>query len=216
MAIRSADSTAPSGADVPTAERLIGKGWAQGVALVMIFGFFVMGILAYRTYTASMPLPDKAVSQSGRVLFTGADITKGQEIFQARGLQEYGSIVGHGAYLGPDYTADYLRRATDDVAAQYRQTGMGDTHDAVVQEFRTNRYNADDGTLVFTDRQVAAFDRIAQYYGDYFGEDSTKYGLRPKLITDPTEIRDLTAFVAWTAWASAADRPGHDYSYTNN
>ena len=41
--------------------RLIGKGWVQGVALVMIFGFFVMGILAYRTYAASMPMPDKVV-----------------------------------------------------------------------------------------------------------------------------------------------------------
>ena len=38
-------------------ETLIGKGWVQGVALVMIFGFFVMGLLAYRTYTASMPMP---------------------------------------------------------------------------------------------------------------------------------------------------------------
>ena len=58
----------------------------------MLFGFFVMGILAYRTYTASMPLPDKVVTQSGEPLFSGADITRGQEIFQARGLMQYGSI----------------------------------------------------------------------------------------------------------------------------
>lgn len=96
---------------------MVGKGWVQGVALVLIFGFFVMGILAYRTYTASMPVPDKVVTESGRVLFSGADITRGQELYQARGLHEYGSVVGHGAYLGPDYTADYLRRASDDVEA---------------------------------------------------------------------------------------------------
>src|SRR4029079_296381 len=35
-------------------------------------------------------------------------------------------------------------------------------------------------------------------------------------ITDPTKLRQLTAFFAWTAWAAAAKRPGHDYSYTNN
>src|SRR5512135_1300778 len=72
--------------DQHSAERIVGKGWIQGVALVMIFGFFVMGILAYRTYTASMPLPDKVVTQSGQVLFTGQQITRGQELFQARGL----------------------------------------------------------------------------------------------------------------------------------
>lgn len=199
-----------------TSQPLIGKGWVQGVALVMIFGFFVMGLLAYRTYTASMPMPDKVVTPSGQVVFTGDEITRGQELFQSRGLQEYGSIVGHGAYLGPDYTADYLRRATEDVATQLRDGGMADTHDAVVTEFRTNRFNPETRTLVFTDRQAEAFDRITQHYAEFFGEDSTKHGLLPRLITDPAEIHDLTAFFAWTAWASAADRPGHNYSYTNN
>jgi nitric oxide reductase subunit B len=42
------------------------------------------------------------------------------------------------------------------------------------------------------------------------------YGLRPAAITDPEEIRQLTAYFGWTAWASAALRPGEDYSYTNN
>jgi nitric oxide reductase subunit B len=216
MAIEPTQSLSSPPADQTSPERLIGKGWVQGVALVMIFGFFVMGILVYRTYTASMPMPQRVVSPSGQLLFTGADITRGQELYQARGLHEYGSIVGHGAYLGPDYTADYLRRASEDVAEQYRAQGLGDTHDAVVNEFRVNRYDPATGTLVFTDHQVAAFHRINQHYADLFGENSTRFGLRPKLITDAAEIHDLTAFFAWTAWASAAERPGHKYSYTNN
>jgi nitric oxide reductase subunit B len=216
MATEPAQSVSPSTSDGPASQPLIGKGWIQGVALVMIFGFLVMGILAYRTYTASMPLPDKVVGQSGQVLFTGAQITRGQELFQARGLQEYGSVVGHGAYLGPDFTAEYLRMATDDVAAQLRAGGMGDTHDAVVREFRTNRYDPATRTLVFTDRQAAAFDKVARHYAAYFGENSTKYGLSPRLITNPSDIHDLTAFFAWTAWGAAAERPGHNYTYTNN
>jgi len=62
---------------------LISKGWVQGVAIVMIFGFFVMGILAYRTYTASMPQPDKVVNSAGETIFTTADITAGQELFNS-------------------------------------------------------------------------------------------------------------------------------------
>jgi nitric oxide reductase subunit B len=216
MAIDPAQSSSAPDTDQPSSERLVGKGWIQGVALVMIFGFFVMGILVYRTYTASMPMPDKVVSESGKVLFTREQITRGQELFQARGLQEYGSVVGHGAYLGPDYTADYLRMATDDVADQFRAHGIADPHERVVTEFRTNRYDGHTGTLVFTDRQAAAFERIQGHYANFFGENSTKYGLRPNLITDKAEIRNLTAFFAWTAWASAAERPGHNYSYTNN
>ena len=88
--------------------------WVQGVALVMIFGFLVMGFLAYRTYTASMPLPDKIVSQSsGETILTKDEILNGQALYQARGLQQYGSVMGHGAYLGPDYTAEYLRMSLE-------------------------------------------------------------------------------------------------------
>ena len=156
---------------------MIGKGWVQGVALVLIVGFFVMGILVYRTYTASMPMPDKVVTEAGEVLFTAADITRGQELYQARGLHEYGSVVGHGAYLGPDYTADYLRRATDDVGAQFQAQGVGDVQSAVVRDFRTNRYDPATKTLVFTDEQAAAFDRIARHYANFFGPESHNNGL---------------------------------------
>ena len=126
MAIDPAQSLSPSTEDSPSSQPMIGKGWVQGVALVLILGFFVMGILVYRTYTASMPMPDKVVTATGQVLFTADDITRGQELYQARGLHEYGSVVGHGAYLGPDYTADYLRRATDDVGTQFQDQGVGD------------------------------------------------------------------------------------------
>ena len=98
--------------------RLIGKGWIQGVALVMLFGFTVMGLLAYRTYTNSMPQPQKVVTESGETLFTTQDITEGQKLFQARGLMEYGSILGHGGYLGPDFTAEYLRMEATSVKNQ--------------------------------------------------------------------------------------------------
>lgn len=186
----------PTSAQQSSSQPLVGKGWVQGVALVMIFGFLVMGILAYRTYSASMPMPDKVVSESGQLLFTGEDITRGQELYQARGLMEYGSVLGHGACLGPDYTAEYLRAATQDVADQLRAQGVSEPRDRVVTEFRTNRYNPVTKTLVFTDRQAAAFDHIQNRYAAYFGENSTKYGLLPHMITDRAQIRELTGFFA--------------------
>ena len=173
-----------------------------------------MGILAYRTYSASMPMPEKVVSESGQLLFTADDITQGQELYQARGLMEYGSVLGHGAYLGPDYTAEYLRMATDDVADQLRAQGVIDPRGRVVAEFRGLQPRHQDAGVHRP--QVAAFNRIQSHYAAYFGENSTKYGLLPQMITDKAQIRDLTSFFAWTAWAGAAERPGHKYSYTNN
>ena len=49
-----------------------------------------------------------------------------------------------------------------------------------------------------------------------FGRDSNENGLRRDAITDPEEIRQLTAYFAWSAWAASTERPGHNYTYTNN
>ena len=113
-------SSKPSAAK---AELAISKGWVQGVALVMVFGFLVMGILAARTYSDSMPLPQRVVGPDGQTLYTEQQITAGQQIFLRRGLQEYGSVMGHGGYLGPDYTAEYLRLSADHVGDELRDSG---------------------------------------------------------------------------------------------
>ena len=88
---------------------LVSKAWVQAVALVLLFGFFVMGLLAYRTYAAKPPIPRRVVDPAGAVLYSAADVQAGQQVFLHNGLMEYGSVFGHGAYLGPDFTADYLR-----------------------------------------------------------------------------------------------------------
>ena len=163
---------------------MVYKTWVQGVAIVMLFGFFVMGILAFRTYTSSMPQPVKVTSQSGDVVFTSDDITKGQVLFQSAGLKEYGSILGHGAYLGPDFTADYLRRSATSVLKGIQSSGGSDAHDQVVKEFRTNRYDEATGTLVFTDPQIKAFTELESYYPTFFGADAATNGLRLNAISD--------------------------------
>ena len=209
--VKTAPVTAPQ-----RTEFLVSKGWVQGVALVMIFGFFVMGFLAVRTYTDGMPQPKTVVTQGGEEVFSGAEITSGQQTFLRRGLQQYGSIMGHGGYLGPDYTADYLRRASTFALEELTNSGIQDPKGQLVEEIRTNRYDSETGTLVFTDLQADAFSLLKEHYADYFGSPTTQYGLIPNAITDPQDIHELTAFFAWTAWAAAAERPGHSYSYTNN
>jgi nitric oxide reductase subunit B len=195
---------------------LVSKGWIQAVVVVVLFGFFVLGLLAYRTYTGKAPIPGKVVGPDGQVLFTGADVSGGQEVFLRNGLMEYGSIFGHGAYLGPDYTADYLRRAALLVAERHGGATNGEATALTSAEFKTNRYDAATDTLTFSSAQAEAFEQLKQHYAEFFGEPTTKYGLRPKAIQDPKEIHQLTAFFCWSAWVASAQRPGQRYSYTNN
>src|SRR3954449_12582272 len=123
-------------------ELLVSRGWLQAVALVVLFGFFVLGLLAYRTYTEEPPIPERVVDSEGRVVFTGEDIMSGQEAFLRNGLMEYGSIFGHGAYLGPDFTADYLHRAAT-IATDYYGGALSEAaKQQTITDFKTNRYDA--------------------------------------------------------------------------
>ena len=97
---------------------LLSKGWLQAVIIVMLLGFTVLGILAVRTYQDGAPVPVKVVDPSGQLIFDGDDVSAGQQVFLHNGLMEYGSVFGHGAYLGPDYTADYLRRSSNIAIAE--------------------------------------------------------------------------------------------------
>src|SRR5215203_3957824 len=122
-------------------ELLVSKGWLQAVALVVLFGFFVLGLLAYRTYEAKPPIPQRVVDPGGQVLYTADDIAKGQQVFLHNGLMEYGSVLGHGAYLGPDFTADYLRRSADFVRRAYGGPQSDSAARRTIEEFRTNHYD---------------------------------------------------------------------------
>jgi len=196
---------------------LVSSGWIQAGAVVVLFGFFVMGLLAYKTYTSEPPIPRRVIAANGALLFTGADITHGQEVFLKNGLMEYGSIFGHGAYLGPDYTADYLNRAAQIVEQVYGgEAEEGRAHRLTVDDFKTNRFDASAQTLTFSAAQASAFQQLEAYYSQSFSDPSSANGLRPRAITAPADLHDLTAFFAWTAWAAAANRPHEVYSYTNN
>ncbi|MGD0829274.1 MAG: nitric-oxide reductase large subunit, partial [Desulfobaccales bacterium] len=71
-------------------------------------------------------------------------------------------------------------------------------------------------TLLFTPGEVAAFGSQTSEWSDYFTKKGGAPGLPASYIKDPTELKALTAFFAWAAWAASANRPGKDYSYTNN
>src|SRR5512147_916590 len=123
---------------------LVSRAWVQASVVVLVFGFFVLGLLAYRTYTASPPIPAEVRSDEGTLVFTAEDVRAGQQVFLSRGLMEYGSVFGHGGYLGPDYTADYLRRAAV-IVNRHHGAADDDEDPRTVRDFRENRYDPTTG-----------------------------------------------------------------------
>jgi nitric oxide reductase subunit B len=141
---------------------------------------------------------------------------------------EHGSIWGHGAYLGPDYSAEYLHRlsevARDTIAvekyarpfAELSPDEQSAASEQVRRVLKENRYEPASRTLLLTSGEVAAFRTQTTEWGDYFTNEGAAPGLPVRYIKNPTELKALSAFFAWAAWAASANRPGKDYSYTNN
>ncbi|MGX2040929.1 nitric-oxide reductase large subunit [Methylocaldum sp. MU1018] len=202
--------------------------WGRGVIATLVAGFAVLIWLTARVYVDAPPIPEKVVGSTGETVFTREDILAGQEIFLKYGLMENGTIWGHGAYLGPDFSAQYLHTlALDTGEALARQRGQSSfaqlsnpERDLIYAEvrdlLRTNRYDPASHALIFTPPEIASYRRQVDYWGAYFQQAEANRGLPPKYIRNPAELRRLTAFFAWTAWASVANRPGESYSYTNN
>lgn len=202
--------------------------WRHSVLLVMMFGFSILTVVTVLTYTNAPPIPRRVVNSGGALIFTGDEIERGQEVFLKHGLMEHGTLWGHGAYLGPDYTAEYLHRQVEiarDVLATSRfgkpfaelpPTEQSSLADAVRAELKLNRYDASTDTLTFSPGQEAATKALESYWAGYFARVSSAPGLTPGAIQDPAEIRLLNAYFAWATWATVANRPGKDYTYTNN
>ena len=91
--------------------------WKRSLILLMVSGFSTLGYLAARTYRDAPPIPARVLDPAGATLFTGQDIIAGQQVFLSHGLMENGTIWGHGAYLGPDFSAEYLHTMALDVLA---------------------------------------------------------------------------------------------------
>src|SRR5271170_8499191 len=91
--------------------------WKRSLILLMVSGFSTLGYLAARTYRDAPPIPARVLDPAGVTLFTAQDIMAGQQLFLSHGLMENGTIWGHGAYLGPDFSAEYLHTMALDVLA---------------------------------------------------------------------------------------------------
>ena len=50
-------------------ELIVSKTWLQVAGLVVLVGFFVLGLLAYRTYEHDPPIAERVVDPSGGTVF---------------------------------------------------------------------------------------------------------------------------------------------------
>jgi nitric oxide reductase subunit B len=199
-----------------------------GLAVVLVLSFAALGWVGSRIYQLAPPIPDRVVSSDGSVVFEPGDVLAGQDVWRSFGGMEMGSIWGHGAYVAPDWTADWLHRelvtmldgwartqgavAYDDLAPE-RQAGL---RERLTREYRTNTYDPPSQTITVSPQRARAIEANVAYYTRLFADGRDEYALPRGTVAEPARARTLSAFFFWSAWAAGTERPGEPVTYTSN
>jgi nitric oxide reductase subunit B len=193
-----------------------------------------LGYLGWQIYLMAPPIPKAVVTIDGEVLFTGEQIQYGQQAWMSAGGQQLGTVWGHGSYVAPDWSADWLHREATALhgirAAQQRKatSNLTASDEAAVavhirDEMRGNTYDASTGVVTVSSERAAAIREVARHFDDLFGTEPSLANLRGQYaMSDGTlpvkaDRQALAAFFFWTSWAAATNRPGEtELSYTSN
>lgn len=204
------------------------------LALVMVLSFAVLGYYGYDLYRTAPPLPAQVVTTDGTVLFTGKDIQDGQNVWQSTGGQQSGSVWGHGAYVAPDWSADFLHREAVWLLDHWAQADYGTAYSdlhleqqaalraRLKAEIRTNTYNPETGNIVVSETRAKAIAAVRGHYETLYSDDPALAELREAYAIPNNVLRNddrrekISAFYFWAAWACGTNRPGQAITYTQN
>ncbi len=204
------------------------------LTFVIVGSFAVLGYFGYEIYMQAPPVPEKVVSTDGTTIFTGNDIRNGQAVWQSIGGQEVGSVWGHGAYVAPDWSADFLHRELVFILGRWSQTEHSIAYDKLAPEqqaalrerlrllMRKNTYDTNTKTLTLAPIQADAIQDVSKHYSALFSGDPSltklrdAYALQPKAVHNEQSLRQLISFFHWAAWSCSTNRPDAEITYTNN
>lgn len=205
------------------------------LAVICALSFSVLGWVGTEIYLTAPPIPKQVVSSKGTVLFSDGQVQRGQQAWLSAGGQQLGSVWGHGSYLAPDWSADWLHRealalreiwSQHDYKKPFAELGLGrqaEINGRVKAEMRGNTYDANTGIITLSPERATAVQQVAAHYVGLFGTDATldalreQYAMNAGSLPDQADLQALPAFIFWASWSAATDRPGaSDLSYTSN
>ncbi|MGE5385513.1 MAG: nitric-oxide reductase large subunit [Betaproteobacteria bacterium] len=205
------------------------------LAIICAISFSILGWVGTEIYVAAPPIAKKVISSNGEVIFSGDQMQDGQRAWLAAGGQQVGSVWGHGSYLAPDWSADWLHRealalreiwSKRDFGKSYAELDPGRQamlNGLLKDEMRRNTYDAKTEQITLSAERAQAVREVADHYAGLFGDDQSfsklreKYAMKTGALTDPADRAALAGFFFWSAWAATTDRPGEtNLSYTSN
>ena len=191
------------------------------LAIICLLSFTVLGWVGTEIYLSAPPIPKQVVSSQGQVLFSEGQVQQGQEAWLSSGGLQQGSVWGHGSYLAPDWSADWLHREALALSEIYARKNLGRTfaqltlgqqaefNDRVKVEMRHNSYDPATGKITLSVERAQAVTEVAAHYTGLFGHDAAlnalreQYAMNSDLLPDAADMQALPAFIFWSAWSAS-------------
>jgi len=193
------------------------------IALIMI------SMLIY--YTANLqkevpPIPQTVKSESGEVLYTYDDVVSGKGYFQQFDLMDWGTMLGMGAYMGPDFPTDFMhyraeflydfygKQLYNKTNAQLSNVERGAVKERVKEDFRRQTELLEQ-TTVYTNASADAYKQNVKYLTNLLVNGDPQRAFKGGIIR-PEEAVKIAAFVDWGQLVASSYRPGTERTWSNN
>ncbi|WP_133405379.1 nitric-oxide reductase large subunit [Parashewanella tropica] len=210
---------------------------AIALLMVLVASFTVLLSLGSDIYREKPPIPEAYTDSQGQVVYSKNDVEQGQLVWRSMGGHQLGSIWGHGSYVAPDWTADWLHREAQawlnitanqeyskdfSLLSSSQQAGL---EQLLREDIRKNTIEEDGNGREFvrlSDTRIKAIQQVQKHYVSLFGDDPAlqplreQYAMKEGTVNTAENRQKLSAFIFWGAWAAITERPGLDHTYTNN
>ncbi len=194
-----------------------------------IIAIFMVSALIYYTATLQKevpPIPQTVQSQSGEKLYTYDDVVEGKGYFQEFDLMDWGTILGMGAYMGPDFSTDFLHKRTEYLYDYYAKELYGKSNAQltdiergavkvrVIQDVK-KQTKLLEKTTVYTDASAEAYKKNVEYLTNLLVNGDHERAF-PGGVIRPEEAKKIATFIDWAQLVASSVRPGTNRTWSNN
>ncbi len=161
------------------------------------------------------PIPQEV--RGTQTLYTYDDIVQGKAYFQKYVLMDHGTLLGNGAYIGPDYTAWILHEKIVNLRDIYAQEKFGREYSElspeekaqidylVTQDVRQKSILKEDVTQL-TPQHEKAWLKVKEKLVEFLVKGNPQYAWVGGLVK-PEEAEKMAAFIDWTTLVAVTPRP---------
>ncbi|HWS22910.1 MAG TPA: cbb3-type cytochrome c oxidase subunit I [Anaerolineales bacterium] len=194
-----------------------------------IIALIMVSMLIY--YTANLqkevpPIPQTVSSASGEVLYTYDDVVEGKAFFQQFDLMDWGTLLGMGAYIGPDFSTEFMHFRAEYLYDYYGQElygkdsesltaiELGAVKERVKQDFKEETHLLESG-VVYTNASAEAYYQNVAYLTDQLMNGDPDRAFPGGVIREDEAVK-IAAFVDWSQLVASSLRPGTERTWSNN